>query len=190
MRDLADKARVRWAEIILNVAESLPTFNKGVIADLQSLRKHQLEWADDDFKRSRLPEGVRVKLARFFLLQLYSIEDFEAFDKTLRRLFPETSADRLQELRKGMQTLSGVSWSYVGHIVRMRKPFYPGELAIIEELPTEIEDISVEIQQVLPSLLVLAFGIRLAENLSTQLTRLYEARYLEVSRVSTAMLEG
>jgi len=178
MKELRERFRERWAEVILNCAESLPTFNAGIVADLQETRKHQRKRSERDFEGSRLPQGTKIKLCGFTLLQLYPLEDLEIMEMSLRRWFPKTWADRCQELCGDVKSLTGVSWSYVGHVVQRRKPFFPGELAILDDLPSEIEHISIEVQKILPSLSVLAFGVTLAEDVSVQLLKLYNARYL------------
>ena len=172
-----DRVRTRWAEIILNIAEVLPPFSGGVIADLQATRKEQRESSKRDFKNSRLPEGAHLELRRLIFLQLHTIEDFDTVNKRLLRLFPETGADHPQYLRGGLDSLSGVSWATVGRIARSSQFFFGGETAVMEGLPAEVDHITVEVRQVLPSFFILSFGVRLTENVSTQILRLYEAKY-------------
>ena len=102
MKDFLEGLRARWADVILNFAESLPTFNSGIIAHFQSTRKRQREWSDRDFEESRLPQGSKIRLCGFTLLRLYPLEDLELMETPLRRWFPKLG---MTEVRWEAQTL-------------------------------------------------------------------------------------
>jgi hypothetical protein len=174
---LRDRIRVKWADTILGVAESLPTFNAGIVSHLQFTRKDQREQSEREFGESRLPEGSTIRLCGTNLLRLYPLEDLEVMESLLRRWFPKASGDPDRRIGGDAESLTGVSWSYVGHVARRASGFFPGEVAVLDDLPSEIEHISVGVQKVLPSLRVLVFGVTLAGGVSTELLKLHQARY-------------
>lgn len=178
LKDLREGLRARWADVILDLAESLPTFNSGIIAHFQATRKRQREWSDRDFEESRLPQGAKIRLCSFTLLRLYPLEDLEFMEAPLRRWFPRVWDERSQGESANAESLTGVSWSYVGHVAHKKGGLFSGELAILDDLPPEIEHISIEAQKVLPSLRALAFGVTLSEDVSAHLLKLHSARYL------------
>ena len=130
--------------MILDLAESLPTFNSGIIAHFQATRKRQREWSDRDFEESRLPQGAKIRLCSFTRLRLYPLEDLEFMEASLRRWFPRVWDERRQGESANAESLTGVSWSYVGHVAHKKGGLFSGELAILDDLPPEIENISIE----------------------------------------------
>lgn len=178
MKDIRDRIRAKWANTVLNLAESLPTFNAGVVAHLQQTRKHQRERSDREFEQSRLPEGRQVKLCGFNLVRPYSLEDLGSMDLLMRRWFPRAWEERGRSTGGDAERLTGVSWSYIGHIARRGSGLFPGEVAVLDDLPPDLERISVGTQMVLPSLRVLSFGVTLSEEVSTRMLQLYKSRYL------------
>ncbi len=177
-KNLLETAREGWSALILSVAESLPTFNGGVVAYLQETRRHQRDWSDRDFEHSRLPTGAMVTLRGFTLLQLYSLEDLKSMETMIRKRFPNTLKDWRQEIFGDSEALTGSSWAHIGYIAREQHRIFPGDVAIFPNLPVEIEHISVEVRRVLPSLTALAFHVALSDEVSSRLLRLYNSRYL------------
>ncbi len=174
---LRDRIRVKWAETVLSVAESLPTFNAGIGAHLQFTRKQQREQSEREFSESRLPEGSKIRFVGINLIRLYPLEDLGLMGRLLRRWFPKTSQDPDRRIGGDAESLTGVSWSYVGHVTRNAGGFFPGEAAVLNDLPPEIEHISVGVQKVLPSLRVLMFGVTFTEGVSAELMKLHQGRY-------------
>jgi hypothetical protein len=172
--------RARYAKFILDVAESLPNFNGGVIANFQDQRKHQRKNAQEDYDRSRIPEGVQVRLHSFTLIRPYLVEDIKTLEAWIRDLFPKSIFQPLQprEMLGESKSLSGSSWAAVGAIVAKRDRIFPGATVIIPALPPEFESISVTTHRVLPSLFALSFEASLADTVSADLERLQKQKYL------------
>jgi hypothetical protein len=188
MKKVLETIRAKYANAILDIAESLPNFNGGVIADFQDRRKYQRKAAKEDFERSRLPEGVEVRLNSFTLIRLYLVEDFRTLEVWIRDLFPKSILQPFQprELLGESDSLRGSSWAAVGTIVAKRGGgIFPGETAIVPSLPPEIKSISVTSHRVLPSLLALSFEARLADTVSTDLQRLQRQSYLSEIKFSS-----
>jgi hypothetical protein len=177
-----DAIRARYAKFILDVAESLPNFNGGVIANFQDQRKYQRKHAKEDFDRSRLPEGVQIRLHSFTLIRLYLVEDFKTLDAWIRDLFPKGILQPFEprEMIGESDSLRGSSWATVGTIVASREAgIFGGETATIPTLPPEIKSVSVSIDRVLPSLLALSFRARLADTVAGDLEGLQKQSYLD-----------
>lgn len=174
---LRDKIRVKWADTILGGAESLPTFNAGIVAHLQFTRKRQREQSEREFTESRLPEGSKIRLVGTNLVRLYPLEDLGLMGRLLRKWFPKRWGDPDRRIDGDEESLTGVSWSNVGHITRNAGGFFPREVAVLNDLPPEIEHISVGVQKVLPSLRVLMFGVTFTEEVSAELMKLHQGRY-------------
>ncbi len=104
---------------------------------------------------------------------------------SLDRLFPASSLGWDREIIGDIDSLRGLSWSHIGHIVAKRRILFPGQVAIVRELPSDIEHIGMEVHRVLPSLLALTFKVTLADDASTELARLYERSYLSEIRFNS-----
>jgi hypothetical protein len=183
MRTLRDRLRVKYANFILDIAEALPTFNGGIVSIFQQKRKYQRKSLKEDLDRSGVPDEVQVKLHSFTLLRLYPLEDLEMLKASLEKLFPASIFNRDREVIEDIESLRGLSWSYVGHIVAKRRMFLPpGQVAILPDLPDGIDHIGLEVHRVLPSLLALSFKVTLADHVSISLARLYKASYLSEIR--------
>ncbi|MGA9389348.1 MAG: hypothetical protein WBV69_02780 [Candidatus Sulfotelmatobacter sp.] len=185
MENLRDRLRAKYASLILDIAESLPTFSGGIVSIFQEKRKYQRESSKEDTDRSRVPDGVQVKLHSFTLLRLYLLEDIERLMASLERLFPASALGWAREIIGDSDSLRGLSWSYIGHIVAKRTMLFPGAVAIFPDLPSEIEHIGMEVHRVLPSLLALTFKVTLADDVSTRLARLYKRSYLSEIRFNS-----
>jgi len=141
----------------------------------------QRKAAKEDFDRSRLPEGVQVRLYSLTLIRLYLLEDFKTLEAWVRDLFPKTIFQPFQpqEMLGDSDSLSGSSWAAVGTIVAKRGTgVFAGQTTLIPALPAEIESVSVTIHRVLPSLFALVFRARLADTVSADLQRLQRQSYL------------
>jgi hypothetical protein len=91
MENLRDRLRAKYASLILDIAEALPTFNGGIVSIFQEQRRYQRESSKEDTEGSRVPDGVQVKLHSFTPLRLYLLEDLEMLNASLERLFPATA---------------------------------------------------------------------------------------------------
>ncbi len=102
---------------------------------------------------------------------------------SLEKFVPASIFSGGREVIEDIESLRGLSWSYVGHIVAKRGMFLaPGQVAILPDLPDGIDHVGVEVHRVLPSLLALSFNVTLAEHVSVSLARLYRASYLSEIR--------
>src|SRR2546425_8090803 len=86
---LTDHLRVLVAKTYLDWAEMLPDFNRGLIANLQHMRKHQRKRSRSSSERNRPPEGLRFSYPRCVLMELFPLEEFQSMDKAIHKLFPE-----------------------------------------------------------------------------------------------------
>lgn len=185
MENFRDRLRAQYANVILDIAEGLPTFNGGAVSIFQEERRHQRESSQEEAERSQVPDGVQVRLHSFTLLRLYPLEDLKMLKASLEGLFPASGLGWDHGIIGDIDSLWGLSWSYIGHIAAKRTMFFPGPVAVFPDLPGDIEHIGVEVHRVLPSLLALTFKITLADDVSTRLARLYKRSYLSEIRFTS-----
>ena len=90
---MPDKIRVFLSKKYLDWAETLPKFNGSFVMNLQHIREHQRSRSEDEFKRSRPPEGTEIEHLYFRLIEIFHIEEFDKLLEGLIRLFPGLQDD-------------------------------------------------------------------------------------------------
>jgi len=168
---------------VLDIAESIPTFNGGFVEHLQEIRRHFRKESDEDEVNSRLPKGARLELPRLVMLQVYPIEDVDILTSAMEKTFGknpfERSFDTLESVKKSEPQLWGGSQMFLGHLSPERSGFfYPMGHRFEKHLPKHTKYIAIELYRTFPSTFVLAFTAVLSDDVGRELTKLHSAKYL------------
>ncbi len=76
--------------------------------NLQHIREHQRSRSEDEFKRSRPPEGTKIEHLYFRLIEIFHIEEFDKLLEGLIRLFPGLQDDyRNKDFSSDFRNLAG-----------------------------------------------------------------------------------
>ena len=104
-----DSVKARVSKKYLDLAEILPRFNGGPIKILQNVREEQRKEAEEQFRESRPPKGVSLRLDRLLMIELFPIEMHGSLAAQLRRLFPgeKQLEERIEFLADSAEKLHG-----------------------------------------------------------------------------------
>lgn len=153
----------------LDFAESLPSFNGGLIAKLQEIRKSQRENAQHYFNEINSSQNRGINLSRMHLIEVFNVEDFDELRIQIKNIFPDLNNDTIADNSLfdnfSNQDLSVFWENKIGKIV----PKYLSSEQIIchenknirylDDLPEEVKYIEVRASQILPSLIIILFNI-------------------------------
>ncbi len=180
--DIPKKYRAKLSKAWLDWAEMLPKFGGGPINILQQIRESQRRQSDDTFQRTRPPQGVTVQYLYVRLFELFQIEDFERLRKLLE-LFPkpndESEKSLFQQFTEKAKRITGSSWWNLGTLSRDGGWYRTGQRQRkLKHLPEEVVQIDIGAFQLMPSIFVVTFDIRLNEKAKTKLSQLQDRHYL------------
>jgi len=170
----------------LDFAERIPEVKAGYLHKLQNIRARQRKKATDDFKRYQIPEGTTCILVGFQLMEIFHIEDYEKLKKSFMALFPDSYRIRRRDFDRFHGDISSYGgWQHHGHLVpaNTKRFIPPDEIAIIEKLSPEIDDIRLSTHQITPSLIALTMEVRLSEDTKTKIPRLFKKKYLYPTKI-------
>jgi hypothetical protein len=186
---IPEKVRIALARKYLDWSESLPEFGGGWIREFQDLRRHQREMSDEDYKRSRPPEGTTVEYLSVRLVEVFHLEDFDKLRDGLMRLLPklasEISARNFsEEFARRADSISGTSSQMLGYLVRNKGTLLLGfsPYREIHDLPPEVRGIEIELFKILPAVYALSFDVHLTDEATKRLISLQDRRYLPTAR--------
>jgi hypothetical protein len=153
----------------LDFAESLPSFNGGLIAKLQEIRKSQRENSQYFFNEINSSQNREINLSRIHLIEVFNVEDFDELKIQIKNIFPDLSnniiADSSLFDNFSNQDLSVVWENEIGKIVpkhlRSEQIIYHENknTRYLDDLPEEVKYIEVRASQILPSLIIILFNI-------------------------------
>lgn len=171
--------RLKVSTAILNVAEGLPRFRKGLISDLQEIREQQQEWALSAQEASKSPENSGIQLKTMNVTLIFEHEDFKSILKGLKYYFPKNN--RIQRfsdsLKKSADSLHASSWHNLGFIAK-EKGYYVPDVTIDKNLPDSVNSTSINFHRILPSLACIIFEFHLNDLLSKDLALIQSKLHL------------
>jgi hypothetical protein len=182
MLEFLYQARQRFSNKLLDWAETLPKFQGGPIAELQSTREFQRKHANDTQKRTERPEAVELNFIGFQMFELYQIETYNLVEDRLVKLFPELrdhyEREKLASIRNTIESFGPGSFNHVGVIAKEKLFLVPSLICCDEELPETIRYISIGIHKILPSVIGVVFDVQLTDVASKELSSIQAASYL------------
>jgi hypothetical protein len=173
-----------FAQFWINISIKL-TFIKGHIFEtLRGLKREQDRESTDTFTKTRPPEGVEIEYPYFRLFDIFQIEDANKLLKGLRKLFPYFNDPFIEghyneNFIRNATGMTVGEWLNIGCLYKENKGrrFY-GRSSKINELPSFVDYINVELHKILPSIFVITYDVHLNDNLINKLIELQSTKYL------------
>lgn len=164
---------------ILDVIETLPRFRGGVISHLQDIREHQQRRADNDLARRQASEGVDIKLRQVTTSITFEYENFTSIQVGLKKVFPKNEEifKFVGDLKRKENNLHALGWSNLGFVADSNKGFIPS-VKVVDEMPNNIEYISLSYYRILPSVACLVFEFKISDEFSNKLDRIQRRKHL------------
>jgi len=172
----------------LDIAETLPKFQRGRIYHMQLIREHERKLADKLFENAKQPSDASIRLRSVTLVFCYEFEQFSSVHKAIKRAFPGNKSliERIDEIRKRENALDGASWSNLGTIAGEDNDYLIPNIIKKSELPENVERVHLSHHRILPSLASLEFTVIVSETLQESLRKTAECYFLPMS-VSTSL---
>ena len=189
---IPDKFSIFLSRKYLDWAECLPRFRGNFIASLQITREHQRKVSEEDFKKSRPPEGTELDFICFRLTEVFHIEEFDKLQNGILNLFPDLESshshkDFVDKFNHYSETISGGvgAWK-MGRIIKNDKwAFMPDPVRVISNLPEQVEYIEVSLHKTYPSLFFVTLDVYLSEKINSLIDNLQASRYLSNVKYNT-----
>jgi len=174
------------SKFYLELAGKLPRFQGGWIARLQNTRDMQIKDAEECLKNTKKPDGNDLVFHGLSLYEVYFLEDFNRLRKEFDKIYTESSKRSFDTERYISQyndfidrALKGFfcgGWSNLGVIISEENPsrYYGG--VRLEEFPEEIELVTIELFQILPSIIIVKFDIKFKNEVISKLDSLINNR--------------
>lgn len=165
---------------ILDLAEILPRFRGGTIASLQAIRERQRKWSTKRLEKRQAPIDASVELRQLTLIVTFEFEEFKTIQSGLKRLFPknEKILNFIKDLKKNENKINSLSWNNIGLIVKEKSRSFPGTEVVVDDLPNDIEYVSLSYHRILPSVAAVVFDFKLVDKVSSRLKSLQDQEYL------------
>lgn len=144
------------------------------------IRQHQREDAQQVYDRTRPPEGTKIIASYFRLFELFQIEEYEQFYKSLIRFIPEVTERSHRSIHEYLIDFSSgdrVSMANVGIITRKRR-LMGGVQRIDPKLPDKVDFIALSLYRTIPSIFVVIVDVHLTESAGAELQNIQNRRYL------------
>lgn len=179
-----DKIRVFLSRKYLDWAIKFPKIGTKFIPEIKEIYSHLIKTSEEEYERSRPPNGTEIVYLYFRLMELFHIEEFKSLQEGLIKLFPGIESSYRREdfstsFRRFSESISsgGIYYS-LGIIYREKgSGFLPKAFREIKSLPHEIEHINVSYQKILPSLIVVSLHVYLTKEAIETLRNLQQGRY-------------
>lgn len=167
---ISDETRAVLAEKYIKWGSKLSFLNIEPFITLEHLRQYQFDIQEKEMTKKTLPPTTcELDLVYIRLIEVFHLEDFDQLVKGLQRLFPNLEDSFLHgkfrsEFFQGTNKIHGGAWLNLGTIVRERKKrLFGGDVRDLLSLPEEVDFISVELHQILPSMMVVLLDVHLTE---------------------------
>lgn len=165
---------------LLDWAEMLPKCDRGPIADLQMIRRHQRDRSGRLHDKATPPDGLKFRYAGCVLMEFFPIEESPALEAAVSHLFaskwrPQRPTEKERTLYPSLQTRGSRE---LGLLVRESRSFAAIPIFIDRHLPPTVKYIAVELHSVLPSASIVCFEAHLTEEATTRIQRLLETDFL------------
>jgi hypothetical protein len=155
------------------------TFIKGEEMDeLRRIKKSQDEDSQNNFQRTRPPEGTDIEYIYFRIFDIFQIEDTDSLINGLKKLFPKFDDPffRGDYHEKFIRNATGISvgeWLNLGYLYRERKGRFSGDISKeLRELPPQVDYLHIALHKVLPSIFVLTYDVHLDDCATNELKQL------------------
>ena len=171
----------------LDMVETLPKFQGGVIAHLQHIRETQRNWAKRVYDKTRPIEGSEIELLAFQMYEMFNVEDFHSIQPRLFHLFPEAD----NEEKNSFFSSSGNNlitdslqkgWIQIGIIARKRDNLFAPIVRYMPDLPEEISFLELQIHKISPVIILLTINVHLTEKVNKEIKTRHNQQYLSEIR--------
>lgn len=180
-----DRLRLWVSNLYFDVAAKLP---KSRIQSIQSLqiegpfRDKTPTWCS---KMNEVPDTLQIEFLSLRLIELFSVEEFEKLRSGMTNLFPSMEKTNRNEFfysnfsPKGAPLFNAASWQRVGKIGRTKTQAFSlfDNYRGIEELPSCVETIDVQVLHCLPSTVAVTFDVLLNEEATRSMHVKQSAHY-------------
>jgi hypothetical protein len=176
---ISEKQRTIISQLYLDIAESLPTFNGGFIADLQKVRK---KWQNKNslIDRKSHINDYSLDYSRLELVEIFQTEDFPKLLSGIEKLFPNLKLNRPGEedyynFKNTIYDHRRFSAQDIGVINKSgdKHPYlFTDNVAKIDTLPDEVKEIKVRIAKILPSIIIVIFSAKLTKTANISIQRI------------------
>ena len=191
---IPDKIRVTLSRKYLDWGIKFPRIGYRFIPEIKDIHEHQLRRSEEEYKKSRPPEGTEIEFLYFRLMELFHFEEFKLLRGGLNKLFPgieggHRETDFSTFFRRYTESISsgGIYYS-LGVIYRkVRRGPLPKAFREIRKLPKEVKYINVSMHKILSSSIVVAFDVHLTKEATETLIKLQQSRYLRRLRFSSLL---
>jgi hypothetical protein len=180
-----DDIRVYLSRKYLDCAENLPQSRWGVVQRLKDIREHQRRVSENEYKESRIPQGMEIDYLYFRLIEMFHVEEFDNLQKCLIELLPELEDNYRNrhfstQFREFARTIAGGGFISLGCIYRDVKGrvLFKKSFREIKALPSEIDFVVVSLHKILPSAFFVTFDVHLNREATGHLLQLQEEHYL------------
>lgn len=182
---IPNKLREKLSYWLLNWAEKQKNA-KGTnwfLLELQQYRLLQRSLADTVFEQTRAPEGTKIEFISFQLIEVFHYGDFGKVSAGLRKMFPDlenSGNDFLENFEKNSEILTTGLWHPVGTIYRDNPNVFSGGriLRRNSKIHSSIKLINMDVQKILPSMVVVSFEVQLNVKATEEISKLQSQRYL------------
>lgn len=164
---------------ILDFIEKLPRFRGGTIASLQAIRERQREWSTKKITKRQAPDDASIALRQLTLVVTFEFEDFKQIQIGIKQLFPKNEKIQkfVESLKKKENDFQSLSWHNIGLIVKEKGSYIP-DVEVIDDLPNNIEYVSLSYHRILPSVASIVFDFKVSEKISKHLNEIQNQEYL------------
>ena len=180
-----DKLREKLSYWLLNWAEKQKAVKETnwFLFELQQYRLLQRSFANTIYEQTRPPEGTKIEFISFRLVEVFHYEDFGKINFGLKKMFPDlekSGNDFLGNFEKTIEVITTGLWHPVGTLYRDPLNMFGGGRVLrrISEIHSSIKLIDVDIQKILPSMIVVSFDVQLNKSATEQLSKLQSQKYL------------
>lgn len=184
----AEQIREYVSRKALDIAETLPRFQRGRVYQMQHIRESNRKFADMHYENAKQPTDASIRLRSVTIVFCYELEQFASVHKAIKRAFPgnQSLIKLIDEIRKHETALNGASWYNLGTIARESDKHLLLNIIKYSELPENIERIHLSHHRILPSLASLEFKVIVSETFQETLRKTAERYYIPTS-ISTSL---
>jgi hypothetical protein len=172
----------------LSWAETLPSFNGGIISRLQFIQKLNREEADRAYEESRAPENTEIDLLSFTMFEMFNLEDFENIKPGLLKIFSkiqDTSKHRelIPAIDRMVENPLSNGWVVLGLVHPETTRFLAATVKqVIPELPKEVDFIELKLHRISTSIIVLTAEVYLNKMVTKVIKSKHNEKYLSEIR--------
>lgn len=188
---LPQKIKLRFTNWLLDWAEKQKPASDSnpFLFQLQLHRQSQRDLGKNFLEFRKLPPNTEIKFLGFRLVEIFHYEDFDKVRSGLLSLFPDLeqkNRDFPKAFGKDNDTLRTAWWTPVGTVFGDAMPSLGAR--VVRKIPTlspYIERIQIDAEKILPSLIVVSFGVHLKDEATKKLLELHSQQHFGLSTLNT-----